>query len=323
MSASIARSCVRPLIWGGQTTEVEADLNQLAGTQSANRIAITVGKFSVVDIFDTNVYAHDPRNDFLNWSVIDSATFDYAANAWGYTYGLAGEWYLDTWAFRLGLFDLSIVPNSTGLDPHFLPHYQLVAEAEKSYELGGQPGVTRLLGFAMHANMGEYDQATAMAEMTGQPADIAAVRSPHTKYGVALNLQQQLAPEFGMFARLSVQQGQYEAFDFTDVSQSYALGLSMTGERWHRGDDNFGAAAVINRESGAAQRFFNAGGLGILVGDGQLPRPGPERIFETYYRYALAKDVQLSFDYQYIDHPAYNRDRGPVSVLGARFHAQF
>ena len=257
---------------GGETIEIEADLNQLAGKQSANRLVITAGKFSVVDIFDNNVYAHDPRNDFLNWSIIDSAAFDYAANAWGYTYGVAGEWYQNTWAFRLGLFDLSTVPNSTQLDPRFLPQFQVVAEVEKSYELNGQPGVARLLGFVTHASMGKYDQATALAEITGEPADIAAVRSPHTKYGVALSLQQQLEPDLGVFARLSAQQGQYEAFDFTDVSQSYALGLSMSGERWHRSEDSFGAGAVINQVSAAAQRFFNAGGLGILVGDGKLPR---------------------------------------------------
>ena len=105
--------------------------------------------------------------------------------------------------------------------------------------------------------------------------------------------------------------------------QSIALGLSLTGERWSRADDTVGLAAVANQTSGAAQRFFNAGGLGILIGDGQLPHPGSERIVETYYRLGLVKGVHLAFDYQYIDNPGYNRDRGPVSVFGARFHAQF
>jgi len=308
---------------GGETTKVDADLNQLAGTQTANRIVLTIGKFSPPDIFDTNTYAHDPRNDFLNWSVIDSAAFDYAANAWGYTYGIAGEWYQDSWTMRLGLFDLSIVPNDAELDPRFLPQYQFIAEGEKRYELGGLPGVARLLGFAMHGNMGEYDQATALALATGQPADIAAVRATHTKFGVGLNLQQQVMSDLGLFLRASSQQGQYEAFEFTDVHQSCVLGLSLTGERWRRRDDTFGAAAVVNRASGAALRFFNVGGLGILVGDGQLPRPGSEQLIEMYYRYSIVKGVHVSLNYQYINNPAYNRDRGPVSVFGARFHAQY
>jgi high affinity Mn2+ porin len=123
----VHRAFVRQTInLGGDTVKLDADLNQLAGTESANRIVITAGKFSVVDIFDTNAYAHDPRNDFLNWSIIDSAAFDYAANAWGYTYGVAAEWYQGQNAFRLGAFDLSVVPNSTELDPQFLPQFQVV-----------------------------------------------------------------------------------------------------------------------------------------------------------------------------------------------------
>jgi len=320
----VHRAFVRQTIdLGGDTVEVEADLNQLAGTESADRIVITAGKFSVVDIFDSNAYAHDPRNDFLNWSIIDSAAFDYAANAWGYTYGIAAEWYQGKNTFRLGVFDLSVVPNSTELDPHILPQFQIVAEWERRYEVAGQPGVSRLLGFAMRGNMGEYDQATAIAQTTGQPADIAATRSFHTKFGVAVNLQQQLVSDLGLFARISADQGQYEAFEFTDVNQSYALGASMTGERWSRPSDNLGVAAVVNRASSAAENFFNAGGLGILVGDGQLPHPGSERLLETYYNFSPARGVHLSVDYQYIDNPAYNRDRGPVSVFGFRLHAQF
>ena len=307
---------------GGSTVKVDSDLNQLAGTETANRLVFTVGKFAVVDIFDTNTYAHDPRNDFLNWAIIESAAFDYASNSWGYTYGVAAEWYQGPNAFRLGLFDLSTVPNSSELDPQFLPQFQVVAEWERQYQIAGQPGVSRLLGFATRGNMGEYDQATALAQATGQPADIAAVRSLHTKVGAALTLQQQLLTDLGLFARVSADQGQYEAYDFTDVNRSLALGFSMSGDRWARPDDHFGAGAVVNRASSAAQGFFNAGGLGILVGDGQLPHPGSERIVETYYSFSLARGVRLSFDYQFIVNPAYNRDRGPVSVFAVRFHAQ-
>jgi high affinity Mn2+ porin len=64
---------------GGETEKVDPDLNQLGGSQTANRVVLTVGKLSVVDIFDTNKYAHDPRNDFLNWSIVDAGSFDYAA----------------------------------------------------------------------------------------------------------------------------------------------------------------------------------------------------------------------------------------------------
>jgi high affinity Mn2+ porin len=80
---------------------------------------------------------------------------------------------------------------------------------------------------------------------------------------------------------------------------------------------------VINKISGIHQAFFNAGGLGILIGDGQLPSPGLEEIFEAYYSYMLTPAARLSFDYQLVNNPAYNRDRGPVNAFAVRLHAQF
>jgi high affinity Mn2+ porin len=86
--ARIQRSFIRQTIdLGGEIEKVEADANQFAGSQTANRLVIIVGKFSVSDIFDTNKYAQNPRNDFINWALIDTGSFEFAADAWGYTYG--------------------------------------------------------------------------------------------------------------------------------------------------------------------------------------------------------------------------------------------
>jgi high affinity Mn2+ porin len=84
-----------------------------------------------------------------------------------------------------------------------------------------------------------------------------------------------------------------------------------------------GVAGVVNQISKAHQTYLTRGGLGILVGDGRLSHPGAEHILETYYSLAFGRIAHLSADYQLIDHPAYNRDRGPVSVFAARLHAQF
>ena len=102
-----------------------------------------------------------------------------------------------------------------------------------------------------------------------------------------------------------------------------AGGVSINGKNWGRPDDTVGIAGVVNNISGVHRAFFDAGGLGILIGDGQLPNPGLEKIFETYYSYALSPDMRVSFDYQYIANPAYNTDRGPVNTFAGRFHAQF
>jgi high affinity Mn2+ porin len=96
----------------------------------------------------------------------------------------------------------------------------------------------------------------------------------------------------------------------------------VSGKQWGRDDDTFGIAGVVNGISGVHQAFLNAGGLGILVGDGKLPNPGSEKIIETYYSFPVFS-TKVTLDYQLIANPAYNRDRGPVSVLGFRVHSQY
>jgi high affinity Mn2+ porin len=301
---------------------VDAAANQLGGTRSANRVVITVGKFSVADVFDTNQYAHDARIDFLNWAAIDAGTFDYAADAWGYTAGAAVEWYQGVWTLRGGLFDLSTVPNSAHLDPGF-HEFQSILELERRHEINALPGRLALTVFDSRGRMGLLDDAVKLAESTGTAVDIAAVRRYRDRVGASLNLQQQLANDLGVFARLGKAGGNVEAYEFTDIDRSVSAGLSLQGTRWHRADDTLGLAAINNGISAARERYLNAGGLGILVGDGRLPHPGPEQIIETYYSLAVLGAAHLSFDYQWINHPAYNRDRGPVAAVAVRLHAQF
>jgi high affinity Mn2+ porin len=126
-----------------------------------------------------------------------------------------------------------------------------------------------------------------------------------------------------VFLRAGVADGNVEPFDFTDIDQTVAGGFSIAGKRWGRPDDIWGIGGVINGISGVHEAFLNDGGLGILVGDGKLPHPGPEQIIETYYSVPLAKKFWFTPDYQFFANPAYNRDRGPVSVIGARLHAEF
>jgi high affinity Mn2+ porin len=185
---------------GGEKEKVEADINQFAGSQTANRLVITVGKFGVVDVFDTNKLVHDPRKDFMNWSLVDTGTFDYAADAWGYTYGAAVEWYSGQWTLRGGVFDLSIVPNSTELDPR-LSQFQWVGEIEHRHELAGQPGKVSVTGFLSRGRMGRFADAIQLAQLTGGPADIADVRRYRSRSGVSVNIEQQLSSDLGVFAR--------------------------------------------------------------------------------------------------------------------------
>jgi high affinity Mn2+ porin len=320
--ARVPRMFVRQTInLGGETQKVEAGINQFSGSTTTDRLVITVGKVSVSDMFDDNRYAHDPRNDFLNWALVDAGAFDYAADAWGYTYGGVVEWYHDVWTLRAGMFDAPIVPNSVELDPRF-GQFQTLFEIERRHELWGQPGKIVVTGWLTRARMGNYNDAVSLAQLTGRPADIAAVRRYTSRSGVAANLEQQITPEWGVFMRAGFASPNVEPDAFTDVDRTIAAGVSFSGRQWGRSDDVFGIAGIINNISTSHQTFFNNGGLGIVIGDGQLPHPGLEQIMETYYTFPI--DVwKVTFDYQFVVNPAYNRDRGPVSVFGMRLHMQF
>jgi len=321
--ARLPRTFMRQTIdLGGETQKVDAGANQFAGSETANRLVITVGKFAVTDVFDTNKYAHDPRSDFMNWALVDTATFDYAADSWGYTYGAAVEWYQGRWTLRGGVFDLSVIPNSPDLTPTF-GQFQWVGEVERRYELWGHPGKIAFTGFLSRGRMGSFEDAIALAAITGGPADIAAVRQYQSRGGISMNLEQEITSNLGAFVRAGWADGNIEPYEFTDVDRTVAGGISLNGKQWGRPDDTVGVAGVVNGISSVHEAFLNDGGLGILVGDGQLPHPGLEQIFETYYSYAISSSTKVSFDYQLIVNPGYNTDRGPANVFAGRFHTAF
>ena len=327
--ARLQRYFVRQAIdLGGASEKVDADINQFAGSQTANRLVLTVGRFAIVDIFDTNKYANNPKTDFLNWSLINAGTFDYAGDGWGFTYGAAAEWYQGRVALRGGVFDLSVTPAGgvspfgANLDPTFR-QFALVGEIEERHALWGQPGKIKVTGYLERGRMGSYADAVALAAATGPPADINAVRAYTSRPGVSFNLEQQVTDAMGVFARAGWADGNLEPWDFTDIDRTISGGVALSGKQWGRPDDTVGIAGVINNISGVHQAFLNAGGLGILVGDGQLPHPGLEEIIEAYYSYTLSASTRVSVDYQFIANPAYNADRGPVNVFAGRFHWQF
>ncbi len=307
---------------GGQAQDIEPDANQLGGTRTADNVVVTLGKLTVTDIFDTNAYAHDPKKDFLNWAIIDAGAFDYAADSWGYSYGIATEWTQSWWTLRAGLFDLSTIPNEPQLETGF-EQFELLTEAEERHTLWGEDGKVKLLGFLNRGRMGDYNDAVQLALVTHSTPSTALVRQYASRPGGAINVEQQIDDTLGVFARASLNDGSKEAYEFTEIDKSLSMGVALKGTRWGRQNDTVGVAGEIGGISSSAQAYFAAGGIGILIGDGRLPHYGPEQIAEAYYSAQLTGWLAASADYQFIDNPAFNRDRGPVSVLGARLHAEF
>ena len=305
----------------GEREAVEGAANQLRGSRSLDRWVFTVGKFAVTDVFDTNQYAHDPRKDFMNWAAIDAGTFDYAADSWGYSEGAAAELYRGPWTFRAGVFELSNIPNGESL-AHSFDEFQADAEVERRYQLLGQTGRVVVTAFESRARMGLYDQAIALGERTGVPPDTADVRKYRSRPGVSLDLEQPLNDDIGVFARIGKSQGNVETYEFADIDRSIAVGTSIKGRVWRRPNDTLGIAVLDNRISGEFEEYLSLGGLGILVGDGKLPQAGDERILESYYSFSPLSWAHISFDYQWVRNPAYNTQRGPVSIWAVRVHTE-
>lgn len=314
----VARAYLHQL-WalGPETETVEDGPNGLPGPQPTRYLALSVGKFSVADFFDQNRYSHDPRSQFLNWSLMSNGAWDYPANTRGYTVGAVAEWVTPVAALRVASTLVPEQANGPTLNPHYRKAHAETAELTRTYRgAGGRTGTVRLLGFRNVANMGSYRHALAREDL-----DLPATRRVgRSKYGLGLNAEQELTDWLGAFGRASWNDGRHETWAFTEIDQSGSLGLVAGGQRWHRPDDALGVAVVANGISGPHRQFLAAGGHGFMVGDGQL-RYGPEAIAEVYYAFSLPRQhVSISPDYQFVLNPGYNRDRGPVHVLAARVH---
>jgi high affinity Mn2+ porin len=314
----LARGYFRQIIgFGGETETVPADQNQLAATYDISRLTLTAGKFSAADQFDNNAYSHDPRAQFLNWALMSNGAWDYPADVRGYTLGATAELNQPRWAVRYGIFMEPAEASGGPLDYHIGRAFGQAAEYEQRYQIANKPGKLRLLAFLNHAHMGSYTDAAMLV-----PPDITRTRRYSVKYGFGINLEQQLTGDLGLFARIGWNNGRREDWAFTEIDRTASVGLSLKGTRWSRPDDTVGLAGVLNGLSDEHRRYLSNGGVGFIIGDGKLTYD-LEEIAETYYSAKLFKIFYLTGDLQFVNHPAYNRDRGPVVVGAIRLHVQF
>jgi high affinity Mn2+ porin len=337
---------------GGEQESVPDDELTLAGREDVSRFSITTGRFAAINIFDRNVYAEDPNTQFMNWAFITNVAWDYPADALGYTTGVAFELNQPKWALRYGFFQIEAVANTwTAEDALFIkPGYQdieagdgaifkawgMVAELERRYTLDNHPGAIRLLSFLNRAHAGSY-----LAALSVPGVDINDTRAYRINYGFGLNWEQAITENVGLFSRAGWNYGRNQAWMFTDVNYTGSFGVSVKAAAWdrladiffraagsqprsHTGSQTnpiFGLAGVMSGISRANQRFLNAGGTGILDGDGALSY-GWEEVVETYCDWTIWKSIHFTVDYQFVANPAFNRDRGPVNILGSRLHME-
>ncbi|MGA2654272.1 MAG: carbohydrate porin [Terracidiphilus sp.] len=329
---NIARFFIRQTIGlGGERENIADDQLDLPGSQNVSRLTFTLGRFSCKDIFDTNSYANDPRTQFMNWALVANVGWDYPADSLGYTTGMAVELNHPKWALRYGFFQLPNQRNgftadgqflmwpgdSSAGDVRFFHDWGMVVEHERRYSTHAHPGAVRLLGYVNQANMGSYQAA-----LSAPGTNIDLTHATRHTSGVGLNIEQEITKNIGVFSRLGWNDGHNEAWMFTDVNHTGSMGVSIKGGSWHRPDDTIGVAGVVSGISKINQEFLAAGGTGILDGDGRL-QYAKEKVLETYYDCKLTKHLRGALDYQFVADPAFNSNRGPVSVFATRLHFEY
>ncbi len=296
--------------------------NQLAGSLPDNYLQFYVGKFSLGDFFDNNVYANSPRTQFLNWTLMNNGAWDYAANLRGYTYSFTTILQIKNMTYKACLATLPIVANGNDLNTNLGQEYSINAEIDRSYKIRNKDGHIRLLGYYNNGDMGNYQQAIQESVPSDTPSVISTRKYGRDKYGFGISADQQVSKSVGVFARLGWNDGQNETWCFTEADRSVSLGISVTGDGWKRKDDNVGLAFVVNGLSKDHKDYLADGGLGFQLGDGKL-NYGNESAAEFYYSFKpTSLGIWLSGDYQFILNPGYNQDRGPVNVFSVRAHIE-
>jgi high affinity Mn2+ porin len=289
------------------------------------RLEVRFGKFSMADFFDFNSYGTDSNLQFMNWTVDNAGTYDYAADTRGYTFGAMLEYHDRWWAVRFAEGLMPKVANGINLDADMARARAENIEFEFHRQtILHQQGVLRVLTFVNHANMGDYQQAidNFRAGLTPKPEITAHPLQTTIKYGFGANFEQTLKDWLGVFGRWGWNEGQHESYAYTEVDQTVQIGVGFSGKGWHRMWDRAGVAFVSNGISRVHQEYLALGGDGFLLGDGRL-NYGRENIVETYYTLHAWRGIYPAFGLQHINNPGYNRDRGPVTVPTLRLHVEF
>ncbi|MDR3712871.1 MAG: carbohydrate porin [Puia sp.] len=302
--------------------DLDDDQHQVRERVSTSRITLTVGKFSLGDFFDNNNVSHDPRSDFMNWALMNNGSYDYAANTRGYTYGFAAEYTRPGWTLRAATALEPKAANGPDMDWNYSKTNSQNLELERRYALGKHKGVIRLLSFYNVNRAPNYDDVVT-AKLNGTDTTMNVLdgnKYGSKKIGFGLNADQELSETISAFFRAGWNDGKNASWAFAEIDNTLSGGIRIYGKSWQRAADNIGIAALSNGISSGHRNFLANGGYGFMIGDGRLPHYGRENIAELFYQVKLTTSCWATLDYQFVDNPGYNRDRGPVHVFAVRGH---
>jgi len=314
----------------GEKVVLENEANQITQTVSSNRVVVTAGQFSTLDIFDDSRYAKDPRIQFMNWGNMTYLAYDYAADARGYSTGLAGEWYLSNWVMRASRMLAPKTPNGRDLNWQIFNTYGDQIEVERQHNIADLPGKVSVLAYRNRMILARFQDATNYV-VANNAQGTQAINNVRTNYqyktGVGINGEQALTKDLGIYGRAFTSDGHTETMSFTEADNSISVGMGLNGTSWSRPKDTIGISMMQNGLSSYRKNYLQSGGVSYFIGDyagpGQTISYRPERIGEVYYNATVIKNVLAGLNFQHINNPAYNAARGPVNILSFRIHAEF
>lgn len=297
----------------------------LATRVPMRRLDLRVGKMTLPDMLDVNAILSDSHQQFMDWTIDNNGAWDYAADTRGYTFGAAIEYQDRSWALRYVIALMPTVANGITLD------WALRRARGQNMELEirkgivpGQPGRIRLLAYGNNAHMGDYREAVNhyLEGLTPTPEITSVEHFGALKYGVGINVEQNVTANLRLGGRFGWNEGQHESFAYTEDDQTFLFGGDYAGAAWRRKLDKIGVGYVTNAIKKDHQNYLRLGGLGFLLGDGRL-NYAREDILEAYYNIHAWRGVYYAVGNTWIDHPGYNQDRGPVDVQTVRLHLDF
>jgi hypothetical protein len=318
-----------------EMTDQDREPLALASKVPVRRFEIRVGKMTLPDTFDINSVGSDSHLQFTNWTIDNNGAWDYAADTRGYTVGGILEYDDRNWSARYAIAAMPTVANGITLDWAIsranAQNWEFELRKGLPALLGLSParfreraGAIRFLSFVNHAHMGDYRESVQqfLSGKVSTPDIVETERFGAVKYGFGFNTEQEVTENLRLFGRFGWNEDQHESYVYTEVGQTILFGGDYNGARWHRPVDKIGVAFVSNAIKRDHQNYLHYGGLGFLLGDGNLTY-GREDIAEWYYNAHLWRGFYMMTGGTEFAHPGYNKDRGPVYVTTVRAHVDF
>jgi len=310
-----SREWVGDLFWvnGAEVGDRPIDVHELIYEQSLfdGKLVLRMGKVCMSCYFDTNEYAYDTTQDFLNYGLNNAPNIPFPSFAFGALGAVATFTPADWFYAQAGVADADAEFNETGFRTAFHGHDYVFT----MFELGLSPTLnTRLGKLPGHYRFGAwYDPRPKERHFNDLGGIRTTVPLKRGDCGVYLNFDQAVFREhpadeedaqgLGAFLRYSYARGEVNL-----IERFWSAGLQYQGLLPTRDHDVWGF--------GAAQ--------GILSDDLRLAGLSPRRetVLETYYRAQIYPWLTVSPDVQWIRRPG-GLDGKDAFVAGLRVRVTF